>query len=353
MQHRFSPEHYTNGILAGDRLLLSRAITLVESRRPDDQDLAQQVLESVLLKTGNSTRIGITGVPGVGKSTFIEAFGTYLTGLGHRLAVLAVDPTSQRSGGSLLGDKTRMETLSMNPSAYIRPSPAGDSAGGVGYRTRETMLLCEAAGFDVILVETVGVGQSETVVHGMVDFFLLLMLAGAGDELQGMKRGIMELADALLITKADGDNVAPANRARAEYQNALHLFPPADTGWFPPVLTGSALTDRDDRSESPLRPVRRSGLSDTSPGTGPQGVAQVWQTIREHQQRMRQNGHHDQRRQEQQLTWFRSLLRQRLEGRFYDQPGNRERLAAAEEQVRTGTLLPGLAVAHLLNEYGR
>ena len=324
MQHRFPPDYYTNGILAGDRLLLSRAITLVESRRPDDQTLAQQVLESVLEKTGSSVRVGITGVPGVGKSTFIETFGTYLTGLGYQLAVLAVDPTSQRSGGSLLGDKTRMETLSVNPNAYIRPTPAGDSLGGVGHRTRETMLLCEAAGFDVILVETVGVGQSETVVHGMVDFFLLLMLAGAGDELQGMKRGIMELADALVITKADGDNVTPANRARVEYQNALHLFPPTGTGWFPPVLTGSALTG------------------------GEAGVANVWQTIQDHQQRMTQNGHRDQRRQEQQLTWFRSLLWQHLEGRFYDQPGVRDRLTAVETQVRAGTLLPGLAVQTLL-----
>ena len=329
MRQRFPPDHYTNGILAGDRLLLSQAITLVESRRPDDQALAQQVLTNVMPKSGEaqsgrSVRIGITGVPGVGKSTFIEAFGTYLTELGHQLAVLAVDPTSQRSGGSLLGDKTRMETLSMNPSAYIRPSPAGDSLGGVGHRTRETVLLCEAAGFDIILVETVGVGQSETVVHGMVDFFLLLMLAGAGDELQGMKRGIMELADALVITKADGDNVAPANRARAEYQNALHLFPPTGTGWFPPVLTGSALTG--------------------------EGIATVWQTIQEHQQLTTQNGHRDQRRQEQQLTWFRSLLRQQLEGRFYDQPGTRDRMAIVEAQVRAGALLPGLAVQTLLNQ---
>ena len=324
MRDRLSPDYYTTGILAGDRLTLSRAITLVESRRPDDQGLAQRVLEGVLPKTGNGVRVGITGVPGVGKSTFIEALGSYLTGLGHRLAVLAVDPTSQRSGGSLLGDKTRMETLSMNPSAYIRPSPAGDSLGGVAHRTRETMLLCEAAGFDVILVETVGVGQSETVVHGMVDFFLLLILAGAGDELQGMKRGIMELADALLITKTDGDNINPANRARVEYQNALHLFPPTGTGWFPPVLTGSALTG--------------------------DGVAELWQTVRNHQTLTERNGYRAGRRQEQQLTWFRSLLRQQLEGRFYGQPGVRERLAAIEAQVRAGTLLPGPAVQTLLGQ---
>jgi len=323
MRHRFLPDYYINGILNGDRLTLSRAITLVESRRSDDQLLAQQVLEGVLPNTGRSIRVGITGVPGVGKSTFIEAFGRYLTGQGHRLAVLAVDPTSQRSGGSLLGDKTRMETLSMDPNAYIRPSPAGDSLGGVAHRTRETILLCEAAGYDVVLVETVGVGQSETVVHGMVDFFLLLMLAGAGDELQGMKRGIMELADALCITKADGDNRAAADRARVEYQNALHLFPPTGTGWFPPVLTGSALTG--------------------------EGVDTVWQTIRDQQQLTTANGYRNQRRQEQQLTWFRALLRQRLEGMFYEQPGMRERLTHIEEQVRTGTLLPGPAIGQLLH----
>ncbi|MBN8823598.1 MULTISPECIES: methylmalonyl Co-A mutase-associated GTPase MeaB [unclassified Spirosoma] len=322
MRQRLLAHQYIEGILAGDRLLLSRAITLVESRRPDDQALAQQVLEAVLPATGQSIRVGITGVPGVGKSTFIEGFGQYLTNLGHRLAVLTIDPTSQRSGGSLLGDKTRMETLSMNPSAYIRPSPAGDSLGGVAHRTRETILLCEAAGFDIILVETVGVGQSETVVHGMVDFFLLLMLAGAGDELQGMKRGIMELADALCITKADGDNRSAANRAQVEYQNALHLFPPTGTGWFPPVLTCSAITH--------------------------EGLAGIWQTIQEHQQLTTTNGHWRQRRQEQQRTWFRSLLRQRLESQFYAQPGMGQQIAAMEEQVLAGNRLPAPAVDALL-----
>ena len=324
MRHRFAPDYYATGILAGDRLVLSQAITVIESRRPDDQVLAQQILERILPNTGKSVRVGITGVPGVGKSTFIESFGTYLTGLGHRLAVLTVDPTSQRSGGSLLGDKTRMETLSMNPNAYIRPSPAGDSLGGVGHRTRETMLLCEAAGFDLILVETVGVGQSETVVHGMVDFFLLLMLAGAGDELQGMKRGIMELADALAITKADGDNQQQANRARVEYQNALHLFPPTGNGWSPPVLTCSAITGA--------------------------GIDALWATIHKQQQLTTANGYHASRRQEQQLTWFQSLLRQRLESRFYNQPGIRNRLSEIEEQVRAATLLPAPAVDKLLNQ---
>ncbi|GAA4413511.1 methylmalonyl Co-A mutase-associated GTPase MeaB [Nibrella viscosa] len=314
MRTRLSLSDYVSGILARDRLVLSRAITLVESRLESDQALARQVLEQLLPHTGKSVRVGITGVPGVGKSTFIEAFGKQLTRQGKRLAVLAVDPTSQRSGGSLLGDKTRMETLSVDPLAYIRPSPAGNSLGGVAHRTRETMLLCEAAGFDVILVETVGVGQSETLVHGMVDFFLLLMLAGAGDELQGMKRGIMELADALAITKADGDNLAAAKRAKAEYQNALHLFPPTGTGWFPPVMTCSAQTG--------------------------DGIEAVWNIIQEHQTLTTRNGQRDRRRQAQNIEWLHSYIRQQLEMHFYNQPGMRERLASVEEQVRTGTLLP-------------
>lgn len=321
---RLSLDHYVSGILSGDHLLLSRAITLVESRRADDQVLAQNVLKAISSKTGNSVRIGITGVPGVGKSTFIEAFGTYLTTLGYRLAVLTVDPTSQRSGGSLLGDKTRMETLSLNPSAYVRPSPAGASLGGVTNRTRETMLLCEAAGFDIILIETVGVGQSETVVYDMVDFFLLLMLAGAGDELQGMKRGIMELADALIITKADGTNQAAADHARVEYQNALHLFPPTGSGWSPPVLTCSALSDK--------------------------GIPDVWKNIQAHQQLTVQNGYKNRRRQDQQLAWFRSLLRQQIEHQFYSQPHLRGQLEVIEEQVRKGVLLPVTAVQALLNK---
>ncbi|MBC8155302.1 MAG: methylmalonyl Co-A mutase-associated GTPase MeaB, partial [Bacteroidetes bacterium] len=321
MRDRFPANYYIDGVLAGDRLVLSRAITLVESRRPDDQTLARLVLAGILPKphqSANSVRVGITGVPGVGKSTFIEALGKFLTGQGQLVAVLAVDPTSQRSGGSLLGDKTRMETLSMDPLAYIRPTPAGDSLGGVAHRTRETMLLCEAAGFGVILVETVGVGQSETLVYGMVDFFLLLMLAGAGDELQGMKRGIMELADALAITKADGDNRTAAKRARIEYQNALHLFPPTGTGWFPPVVTCSALTAPDE----------------------PESVAGVWQLVDQHRRLTTQNGHHTLRRQAQQLDWFRSYLRQRLDEVFFGQPTLRERLLAVEDRVRVGELLP-------------
>lgn len=331
MRPRQLPSYYINGLRAGDRLVLSQAITLVESQLPADQRLARQVLEGVLPHIPQtSVRVGITGVPGVGKSTFIESLGTYLTGLGKQLAVLAVDPTSQRSGGSILGDKTRMETLSMNPQAYIRPSPAGDSLGGVAHRTRETMLLCEAAGFDVILVETVGVGQSETLVHGMVDFFLLLMLAGAGDELQGMKRGIMELADALAITKADSDNILASNRARVEYQNALHLFPSTGTGWQPPVLTCSALTN--------------------------EGIADVWAMIERHQVCMSTPdglglSKRTRHRQVQALDWFRSLLRQHIEQQFFNQTGLRERLQQLEDQVISGMLLPTQAVEQLSRAY--
>ena len=322
MRARQHPSYYIDGLRAGDRLVLSRAITLVESQLTADQALAQAVLEGVLpYLPQTSVRVGITGVPGVGKSTFIEAFGTHLTSLGKQLAVLAIDPTSQRSGGSILGDKTRMESLSMNPLAYIRPSPAGDSLGGVAHRTRETMLLCEAAGFDLILIETVGVGQSETLVHGMVDFFLLLMLAGAGDELQGMKRGIMELADALAITKADGDNAPAANRARLEYQNALHLFPPTSTGWQPPVTTCSAF----------------NGM----------GISDLWTMIEQHQALLTASGRKLDNRQRQALDWFRTLLRQRIERQFFSQAGILDQLQATERQVIAGEILPTQAVQQI------
>jgi len=253
-------EEYLEGIVGGNRTLLSKAITLIESSLPKDQEIARQIIDGCLKKkqksefnqsisksvnqsiysAPSSIRIGITGVPGVGKSTFIEALGTYLTRQGHKLAVLAIDPSSTRSKGSILGDKTRMEALSAEPNAFIRPSPSAGSLGGVARKTRETIILCEAAGFDIIFVETVGVGQSETTVHSMVDFFLLLMLAGAGDELQGIKRGIIEMADVILINKADGDNLNKAKAARVEYANALHLFPPASSGWQPVVDICSA-----------------------------------------------------------------------------------------------------------------
>ncbi|HWS01663.1 MAG TPA: methylmalonyl Co-A mutase-associated GTPase MeaB, partial [Prolixibacteraceae bacterium] len=234
-------DQYCDGILQGNRTILSRAVTLIESNKTEHQHIAQEIIGRCLPYSGKSVRIGITGVPGAGKSTFIESFGTYLTSIGKKLAVLAIDPSSERSKGSILGDKTRMEVLSSDPNAYIRPSPSSGSLGGVARKTRETILLCEAAGFDTLLIETVGVGQSETAVHSMVDFFLLLQIAGAGDELQGIKRGIMEMADAIVINKADGDNINRAKTAATLYRNALHLFPPTTSGWIPQVKICSSI----------------------------------------------------------------------------------------------------------------
>lgn len=303
--------------------MLSRAITLVESRLPSDQELAQQVINQVLPKAGNSVRIGITGVPGVGKSTFIEAFGNYvIQEQGKKLAVLAIDPTSQRTGGSILGDKTRMELLSTNPKAFIRPSPAGKSLGGVTRSTRESIILCEAAGFDVIFVETVGVGQSETAVHAMVDFFLLLMLAGAGDELQGIKRGIMEMADAIAITKADGSNIDKARVAKAEYQNALHLYPMAASGWLPQVSTCSAL--------------KQTGLPD------------IWDTISDYLELTQQNGFFLQKRRDQNLQWMYEAIRQGLEENFYAHQQVKQHLPGIADAVKTGQKSAFAAAAELL-----
>ncbi len=238
-KRELTADECVEGILRGDRVILSRAITLIESTKPEHYAKGQEVIERCLPHSGNSIRIGITGVPGAGKSTFIESFGTYLTSQGHKVAVLAIDPSSERSKGSILGDKTRMESLSVNPKAFIRPTPSGLTLGGVARKTRETIILCEAAGFDTILVETVGVGQSETIVKSMTDFFLLLLIAGAGDELQGIKRGIMEMADAIVITKADGDNQLKAQQARNQYQSVINLFPANDNGWQVPVTTCS------------------------------------------------------------------------------------------------------------------
>ncbi|OUJ75490.1 methylmalonyl Co-A mutase-associated GTPase MeaB [Hymenobacter crusticola] len=311
MLKRLSADQYADGILAGNRVVLSQTITLAESTLASDQALTQQVLDRVLPHAGQSVRVGITGVPGVGKSTFIEALGLFLVNEQHkRLAVLAVDPTSQRSGGSILGDKTRMTQLAAHPQAYIRPSPAGRSLGGVTRSTREALLLCEAAGYDVIFVETVGVGQSETAVHGMVDFFLLLMLAGAGDELQGIKKGIMEMADAISITKADGGNELAARRARREYQNALHLFPATDSGWQPVVTTSSAV----------------SGA----------GVPQVWEVIQNYTQQTQASGYFQRRRQQQNLHWLHEAIRHGLEERFYARPEVQVQLASLRQQVISG-----------------
>lgn len=323
MPQRLFAADYAAGILSGSRTVLGRAITLVESTLPADQILAQEVLKTILPHTGRSLRVGITGVPGVGKSTFIEALGRYLVETrGHKLAVLAVDPSSQRGGGSILGDKTRMPWLSAHHAAFIRPSPAGGSLGGVARATREALLLCEAAGHDIIFVETVGVGQSETTVHGMVDFFLLLLLAGAGDELQGLKRGIMEMADALCITKADHGNEQAARRARLDYQSALHLFPPAPSGQVQPVLLTSAV--------------------------GGSGIAEVWTVIEQYAAATRQSGYFEQRRQQQQLQWLHQSIAQALETRFYADAAVRERLPAVRAAVAAGQLTPFAAAGELL-----
>jgi len=277
-RQRLSKEEYVQGVLTGNKSVLGRAITLIESDLVEDQQLSREVLKEILPHSGKSIRLGITGVPGVGKSTFIESLGQHITKSNKKLAVLTVDPSSQRSKGSILGDKTRMETLSHHPLAFIRPSASGTTLGGVNNHSRESILLCEAAGYEVIFIETVGVGQSETSVHGMVDFFLLLMLAGAGDELQGIKKGIMEMADALVITKSDGENRRMASRAKAEYKSALHLFPPSPTGWYPPVLTCSALEDK--------------------------GINEVWEVIEKYWKDMQVKGHFEAKRQQQQLFWM-------------------------------------------------
>ncbi|WP_276498000.1 methylmalonyl Co-A mutase-associated GTPase MeaB [Pontibacter litorisediminis] len=323
MAKRFRTETYVEGIFAGDRVMLSRAITLVESRLASDQELAQEVVNQVLPQAGNSVRIGITGVPGVGKSTFIEAFGNYLIKeQGKKLAVLAIDPTSQRSGGSILGDKTRMDSLAINPQAFIRPSPAGKSLGGVSRSTRESIILCEAAGFDAIFVETVGVGQSETAVHAMVDFFLLLMLAGAGDELQGIKRGIMEMADAIAITKADGENVGKANAARTEYQSALHLYPLGASGWMPKVSTCSALQNT--------------------------GLDTIWHTVADYLELTKGNGYFEKKRHDQNLQWMYEAIRQGLEENFYAHGQVKQLLPGIAEQVKAGQKSAFAAAAELL-----
>jgi LAO/AO transport system kinase len=302
-----------SGLVAGERRALAKAITLVESSRVDHQEQAQRLLEAVLARTGQAVRMGITGVPGVGKSTFIEAFGLHLVSQGHRVAILAVDPSSQRSGGSILGDKTRMPRLAAHGQAFIRPSPASGSLGGVARHTREAMLLCEAAGYDVILVETVGVGQSEYVVASMVDFFLLLMLPGAGDELQGIKRGIMELADALAINKADGENVARAGRARAEYAAALRLIRGMEA-WKPPVLTVSALEER--------------------------GMEDVWKVVSDHRAALEESGALQKKRAEQRDAWFWSLLREGLEKRFLSRGDVADAIDAAQRAVHGGAITP-------------
>src|SRR3954469_15471644 len=284
-----------SGIRAGDRATLARAITLIESKRADHRKAAHRLVQELLPQTGKAVRVGITGAPGVGKSLTIDTLGTFLTRVGHKVAALAVDPSSTRTGGSILADKTRMARLASDPNAFVRPSPAGGTLGGVAAKTRESMLICEAAGHDVVLVETIGTGQSETVVADMTDFFLVLMLPGAGDELQGLKKGVIEIADMLAINKADGDNVARAQAAAAEYRAALHIVGSRSAHWSPPVTTYSALTGN--------------------------GVAELWATILEHRERMSAAGEHAARRRDQQVKWMRVMLEERMLSRLTSEPG--------------------------------
>ena len=306
-----------------DRYALSKAITLVESNLDEDRQKAHDLIQMCLPHTGKSIRVGVTGVPGVGKSTFIESFGQHVIEEGHQLAVLAIDPSSEKSAGSILGDKTRMEQLSVHEKAFIRPTSAGQTLGGVARTTRESILLCEAAGFDVILIETVGVGQSEITVHAMVDFFLLLMLSGAGDELQGIKRGIMEMADALVITKCDGDNVKASNRARQEYQNAMHLFPPNANGWTPKALTSSALENR--------------------------GLDKVWSTIDQFKDQMTENGFLQKHRNEQKKYWLHQTIEEALIRKFYKSENIQKELEKIENIMQNEEINP-FAIAESLLE---
>ena len=315
-------QSHIEGVLSGDRRVLARTITLIESSLPDHRQMAAGIIEGLLPHTGRAVRLGITGVPGVGKSTFIETFGMYLTGQGYQLAVLAVDPSSTRSRGSIMADKTRMEKLCVEPGAFIRPSPSGGSLGGVARKTRESMLLCEAAGFDIVLVETVGVGQSETAVASMVDFFLVLMLAGAGDELQGIKKGVLEIADALAVNKADGDNVTKASQAKKAYENALHLLSPASPSWSPPVLTCSA----------------KENL----------GIDAIWQTVQAHKKALEASGEFFAKRQRQALDWMWALIEEGLKDRFYKNPEIVKALPGLKRAVIDGSLAPAAAADELL-----
>jgi len=317
-----SPQQYADGIASGDRAVLARAITLIESTRPQHQELAHQVLQLLMDRTGSAVRLGITGVPGVGKSTTIDQLGINLVEAGHKVAVLAVDPTSKRTGGSILGDKTRMARLAIHPDAFIRPSPTSGTLGGVTRKTRETMALVEAAGFGVIIVETVGVGQSEVAVADMVDFFLVLLLPGGGDDLQGIKKGIIEIADMIAINKADGENVNRAKAAAAEYRNALHILAPQSQTWSPPVITISG--------------ARNVGLDD------------LWAKVMQHRDLTTASGEFDARRQNQAVAWMRDMLQERLMAALKANPDVARELPGIEADVRAGRLLPTLAVGRVM-----
>lgn len=322
-----SMEDYVKGIEQGDRVILSRAVTLIESNSKKHFKMAQDVLQAVLPRTGNALRIGITGVPGAGKSTFIEAFGNMLCNQGYKVAVLAVDPTSQVTKGSILGDKTRMETLTKHPNAYVRPSPAGGTLGGVARKSRETLLLCEAAGYDIILVETVGVGQSEVTVRSMVDFFMLVVLTGAGDELQGIKKGVMELADAIVINKADGDNMKRAQVARGDYERMLHYIRPATEGWRTRAYTCSSIA-----------------------GTG---LPELWDVMQNFVNTTKESGVFQRRRKQQTLDWVHAMIDEHLHNLFFKNNVIMGRLDDVEEAVNEGKMSPSQAVDELIGVFAQ
>ena len=319
-------EHLAAGILAGNRATLARAITLVESRKREHRDVARALLTRLMPHTGKAHRVGITGVPGVGKSTTIDTLGSNLTAAGHRVAVLAVDPSSTRTGGSILGDKTRMAQLAVDPRAYIRPSPSAGTLGGVAAKTRETMLLCEAAGFDVILVETVGIGQSETTVAEMVDFFLVLMLPGAGDELQGIKKGVLEIADLIAVNKADGEGAIRARSAASDYRSALHILSPRSPPWSPPVVTISGLAN--------------------------EGLSEMWAQVELHCSKMQATGEWASRRASQQVAWMWDMLQQRLMEALTREPARAARIKALEADVREGRVPASAAVEDIAGLMG-
>nr|WP_260471993.1 methylmalonyl Co-A mutase-associated GTPase MeaB [Bacillus sp. HMF5848] len=324
-QNQIDINQYVEGVLTHNRSILAKTITLIESNASHHIELAQKVMNQLLPHTGRSVRIGITGVPGAGKSTFIEALGTYLCDAGHRVAVLAVDPSSSITGGSILGDKTRMEKLASHPNAFIRPSPSGGALGGVNRKTRETMLLCEAAGYDVILVETIGVGQSEIVVRSMVDFFLLLVLTGAGDELQGMKKGIMELADAIIINKADGDNKPRALAAREEYNQILHYLKPATNGWHTQAYTCSAMKG--------------------------EGISGIWNVVQQFVLVTNESGVFTNRRREQLKDWLLAMIKDYLEHSFFSNPRVKQTMPEIENKVMAGDKTVTAAVQQLIQLY--
>ncbi len=323
---RSDPERLFAALAGGDRAALARAITLAESAKPDHRDLAKRLIALALAANADAIRVGITGVPGVGKSTLIDALGSKLTEAGHRVAVLAVDPSSTRTGGSILGDKTRMDRLSRDENAFIRPSPTAGTLGGVAAKTREAMLLCEAAGYDVILVETVGTGQSETTVAEMVDFFLVLMLAGAGDELQGLKKGVIEIADMIAVNKADGDTVEPAKRAAAEYQAALNILTPVSPNWPPPVVTVSGQT-----------------------GTG---LDALWDRILTHRRKLTESGERRDKRRQQRVRWMWTMFEDSIHTLLKTDTRVADRLAHLEREVASGETAPGAAAEEILTRLG-